>query len=205
VNGRTLNEALYGIAYIVSPGSTVIEASAPGFITFRREASVAAGANADVPVALERDPHAAVVPTTNAHATVPVMVNVPLERIHRPSLAAPVAVLAVGGAFLVTSGILALARPAAIAHLESLCDPGDPHHCPDTEPVRSALGIANGLTIATDVAFFAGVGVVVLGGIWLIANAAAPGRRERATASIAHGLRLAVTPTGASIGVGGAL
>lgn len=55
VAGRPLVAARPGVAY-VNPGRVIIEATAPGYLSFRREMEVAAGASARLEIALTRLP-----------------------------------------------------------------------------------------------------------------------------------------------------
>jgi hypothetical protein len=59
VGGHDLSAAVLDVPYVVTPGSVAIEASAPGFQTFRRTVEVSAGAQVRVEVVLAPDPGAA--------------------------------------------------------------------------------------------------------------------------------------------------
>ena len=71
VNSNLLNDAFWGVPYVVTPGTVVIEASAPGYVSSRQEIAVATGAVVDVPVTLhtQSEAHAAVTTSTSTAST----------------------------------------------------------------------------------------------------------------------------------------
>jgi hypothetical protein len=187
VAGGTLNEAFYGVPYVVTPGTVRVEATAPGQAAFARDVAVSVGGVAEVSVALAPGSGAAQRP---------------------PSLVGPIVLITVGGASLAASIAFFVLRGNALAGLDAFCSPADAmgvRNCDATDAARDTFAAAsthNALAFTT----LAVGGAAVAGGVaWLVA--ATRPRGESRGGSSAR-MRWHVAPLvggGAVFGIGGRL
>jgi hypothetical protein len=185
VRGETLAPTLYDVAYPVTPGTVVLEASAPGHAPMRHEVTVAARQTVAVDVRLDAAP--AVVPT--AAAVAPPVAAPPVTLTSRDRSVGPWIVAGGGAAVLVLGGVLYALAVGQREARDGTCVPG----C-QAEAEAHDGRYASYLT-ATNVAIGVGAAAVVGGAAWWILDRY--GRRE------ARGLALRglVTPT--SVGLAG--
>jgi hypothetical protein len=167
VQGAALAPALLGVPNVVSPGSVVVEASAPGRQPFAATRGVAIGATVHVEVALApvaapvaepvAEPPRAVAPPL---AVSPVVAPTPRPRRSNPSGGSrvlPWTLVAGGGAALVGGAVLWAVRSAA---LEGCVVADGAASCDTPAHLDAAMG-ANRLAAGAGVLL--GVGVVAVG------------------------------------------
>lgn len=206
VGGHDLNDAFFGVPYIVNPGNVVIEAVAPGYQSVHREVSLASGAAADVPLALVRIETGPVVgasgepssgrPTATVTASIAPVAQHPVEQ--HPSRgpgAAPWIVMGAGIVLLgVSAGFYFGGRAPALEELRQSCNVD--LSCPPTE--MRAFERAQTFTTLSGVTVGVGAAAVAGGLIWFLA---APRSSPREHAQ----LGIVPTPGGAMLSVGGVM
>ncbi len=193
LRGAAFPSTLFDVAYPVAPGTVVLEASAPGHLPLRREATVAAGHTETLDVRLEAEP--TVVAPTPPVAPAVVAVVVP------PRVAAPMPrsysigpwmVVGGGAAAFILSGVFYGLASSELSARDGLC----PAPCVDPGPEARAHDASYGEHIErTNVALGVGAALVVGGGVWLLVD------RLSHRASTETTVRAVVTPN--SIGLAG--
>lgn len=165
VQGAALAPALLGVPNVVSPGSVLVEASAPGRQPFAATRGVAIGATVNIEVALppihelaaEPPPAVALPPVAPPLAVSPVVAPPPRPRPSGASRVLPWALVAGGGAALVGGAVLWAVRSAALEG----CVVTDGAASCDTPAHLDAAMDAN--RFAAGAGVLLGVGVVAVG------------------------------------------
>lgn len=172
VQDAALPAALYGVAYPVTPGVVVVEASAPGHLPFRREMTVVAGQEVALDVRLDAVPVVAPPPpVVTPPVAAPRIVVAPPRRSIGPWIVAGGGVLA----FLLSGVFYGLAMSERSARDVSCAG------CRAQAQAHDAR-YADHL-IATNVALGVGAAAVTGGLVWLLVDrfgrrdAARPGQR----------------------------
>ncbi len=197
VGGRTIPPAGWDVPIPVDPGDVVVRASTADGRRFERTVPVAAGASADVTVALRVVPTESAVPTVAAVTTVatPTPLPAPAEPTSRRRVGAgPWVVGASGAALLVTAGVLWAVHGSAISARDGECSVAGCH--------PAALDFdqtARNLTLGTNVTLGLGGAAMTAGVIWYVVA------RTRRTESIAMRPTAWVVPTLQGVAVGGVL
>lgn len=212
VGGVTVPNTMVGLPYMVRPGSIAINISAPNFRTFVRTVEVARGASVDVTVALEpvatyTGPIPQPDPDDPNGRVRPPVVTPPPPPSSGPGIA-PWIVVGIGGAALITGGILLGLNASAVGALNAECpDLGNgTRGCPniDSATLDSRISSANGLATGGVIAASVGGAAAVGGVLWFVL---APRRRAEGSAA-ATSARVHVAPLVAShvsgVMVGGA-
>jgi hypothetical protein len=196
-----LPSAVWGVPYLVTPGTVLVTAMAPGYRPFRAELDVGPGGTRAVRVVLEEAPQSLELPGTSGGRSRGDDIR-PVDA--RGGLnPGPVALLTVGGAGFVAAGVFYLLRGAALSDRDALCDSLG---CP--EAARPDHDRAVTFNTLTNVSLGVGAAFAAGGLVWyLIAprravTAAAPDQPAPARRA---GLLFAPSPGGAMIGWEGAL
>ncbi len=192
LRGVVLPSTLYDVAYPVTPGAVVLEASAPGHLPLRREVTITAGRTEAVDVRLDPEP-VVVAPTP---AVVPAAVVVVPPRVvaatPRNYSIGPWIVVGGGAAAFILSGVFYGLASSEMSARDGLC----PAPCVDPTPEARTHDVQYGEHIErTNIALGVGAALVVGGGVWLLVDRLS--HRE----STGPALRGLVTPT--SIGLAG--
>jgi hypothetical protein len=205
VGGNVLNEALYGVPYVVDPGTVVIEATAADRTPFRQEVSVAAGQTLDVNVDL------AVAPTPPRETTITTTTGTVASTTQTPSGSAgsqgtgglvttgpgpgpidvqpprrgpgvgPYLVMGAGAATLGASLVFFLLRNGAIGD----CVVEEPNLvCPNEESRMRALDAPTYNTL-TNVTLGVGIAAVAGGALWWALSPRSGGTSGRAALHVA--------------------
>ena len=208
VNGTALSDALLGTPYVVNPGRTTIDASAPGHSAFHQTLTPAAGATANITLELQADPSSSPPP--------PEPVASPSSAMHGPVVAGlaetttvtrdvsspvPYAVAGAGLVLLIASAVLWLGvyLPAYNTYL-NIC--GSTHECLDVPQSHDTVSTAETgwtggiITAATG-------GVLIIGGVLL----GFVMRKPHVYRAVPLALRLDARPTagGGILTIGGSL
>jgi hypothetical protein len=188
VGGSIVNPALYGVAYVVTPGHVVIEATAPGFETFRKEIDIGAGAAERVTIELVASAKGADIPKPEPKPPKPEPPAVATHTVRNPTW------LYVAGSGVVLVGVgatLGILSNSSYNDLKTRCTAPTP--CDRTQATSDKSSIQTFDTFAT-------IGIV--GGAVLAAAGTtlyfALTREEPAIAP-----QVGLAPGGASVGVGG--
>ena len=201
INGHVVPETLYGKFYMLTPGNVRVEASAPGYLPFKRELVVGAGEEGTVTVAMSRDlgPPPPVVQAPEPSQPVAVSAAPAQEKSSFREIG-PYVVVGTGAVSLGLSAIFLIVRNGAVNDLDAKC--GGPDHtiCPDTPEVHSLKNKASTYNTLTNVALGVGATALIGGGAWLIWEKTHPSKKSSQA-------RLQITPTqgGAVVGIAGAL
>lgn len=166
-DGQPIPEAVWNTALPVDPGPHTVEVSAPGKKPWSMTITIAEGPRQESVVvpALEEAPPAPIAPLTAP----------PVERRPEPPLGAQKTagwvLLGVGGAGLITGGVLALLAHGNDSDAEAECRPDRPGLC---NPAGVELG-ESARSKATWAGVSAGVGLTALGaGVTLLLTAPSP-------------------------------
>lgn len=207
VGGRVLSEGLIGVPSAVNPGRVIIEASAHGYRTTRREVDVPRGGNEAIALELEQDPH---VPVGRGAAglegggeTNLDLGGRPVTRT-RPISIGAVVVTAAGGALLASSGLFFALRqggfgPCSVVNGSAVC--------PDMQSVDQLAANADSMetmNTLTNVALIGGT-IVLAGGVaWLVADRVTAREQVVSRRRVAPRFAFASDGRSASMIVGGA-
>jgi hypothetical protein len=200
VSGRPLAEALIGVPSAVNPGRVVVEASARGFHTVRREVEVGRGASESVTLDMVVDPHVPV--GSGAQGLGDDDDNGPARTQFRtrPLSIGAVVVTAAGGVVLASAGLFFALRQGGFGSCVVM---GDTVSCPDApqaEQLRTRADNIELMNTLTNVALIGGT-VILAGGVaWLAADRATA--REQVTVSRRRTLpRFALAADARTVGV----
>lgn len=192
LRGAVFPSTLYDVAYPVTPGAVVLEASAPGHLPLRREVTITAGRTEAVDVRLDPEPVVVVAPTP---AVVPAAVVVVPPRVAAPPTPSSYSIgpwIVVGGgaaAFILAGVFYGLASSEQSAR-DGLCDTP----CADPEAAEHDTRYGDHIE-RTNVALGVGAALAAGGAAWLLIDRLT---HRESTGPALHGL---VTPT--SIGLTG--
>jgi hypothetical protein len=176
VAGAELSDALFGVAYMVNPGTVPIDAQAPGYAPFHRDVPVAAGNTVNVGIALRAG-------GGTSSATVSTSVSTDAGRGGGPGVG-PWIVMGVGAAALGTSLVLFLLRNDAIGDCTTQNDAmGDFLSCPSQASIDRAHA-APGLNLGTNITLIGGAALVVGGGLWFLLGGGLSGGGARGHAAL---------------------
>ena len=187
LRGVAFPATLYDVAYPVTPGALVVEASAPGHLPFRREVTVTASQTVALDVRLDPEP-IAVAPTP---PVAPVVAVVP------PRVAAPLPGHSIGPWVVAGAGVTAFILGGVFYGLASTEQSARDAECPvlcQTEAEAHDERYGNHIE-RTNVALGVGAALAAGGAVWLLIDRL--GHRETTGAAP----RAFVTPT--SIGLAG--
>ncbi|MBL8681803.1 MAG: hypothetical protein JNK05_21730 [Myxococcales bacterium] len=167
LSGRPMATALLGVPSAVNPGTVVVVAMADGYRTVRREVEVARGAQAQVELPMEIDPHAVIGRGAGGAGGDPAQ---PQYRT-RPISIGAVVVTASGAAILASSGLFFALRQGQIS--PCAIEPTTGFTC-ETAAERDALRARSGsittMNALTNAALIGG-SIVLAGGVaWLVAD-----------------------------------
>lgn len=211
VAGNELHEAFFGVPYVVTPGNVVVEASAQGRPTFRREVHVEAGSTVEVPLDL-----GAAEPSTSGQSPLPLPITSAPGGATAPSTPStpatahaqgpgflPFVVIGTGAAALGTSLVFFVLSNSALGELDQFCSPPDAtgiRHCDNTPEARGRLDTANTFGTVSLVTFVSGAALVGGGVLWALLG-------SRGTTHSEHGPRIGLAPTlaGFFVTLGGSL
>ncbi len=199
VSGRPLAEALIGVPSAVNPGQIVVEASARGFHTVRREVEVGRGASESVTLDMVVDPHVPV--GSGAQGLGEGNSSTPrTETRTRPLSIGAVVVTAAGGVVLASAGLFFALRQGGFGSCVVM---GDTVSCPDAQQAEQLRTRADNIELMntlTNVALIGGT-VILAGGVaWLAADRATA--REQVTVSRRRTLpRFALAADARTVGV----
>lgn len=218
VSGTALNDALYGIPYVVSPGSVAVEATADGYTAFHRDVEVTAGGSVDVRLDLQRDTSAATQSTTTTGTTGTTTTTTTSSAATTPAPAASSGGVSIPGIALLGVGVVGLGAAAvvffalrgpAVANYETMVT-GTGGICPgslcQTQADRDrALPLQNSVNLYSGISLAAlAVGVVGLGAGVVLMLKGGGGSSEHAPAAAPRStLLIAPTPGGALLGLQG--
>lgn len=209
VGPRELPPLLLRHEYVVTPGTMVVRAQGPSIEPVEREITVVPGASVEVELVLRERPSPAARETP---AAPPALAETPPTapraaqpraaqpaRATRPAVTAlpagPIAVIAVGGASLVTGAIAAIVAVQAIGEYDQRCPPAAQHCAPDEAVAGRAAYDRADTSIAVS-ASTAAIGALAIGAgaLWFTRSST---RRERAPiawiAPVSGGATLGVT------------
>ncbi|MDO9015680.1 MAG: hypothetical protein Q8S73_07880 [Deltaproteobacteria bacterium] len=196
-----LPSAVWGVPYLVTPGTVLVTAMAPGYRPFRAELDVGPGGTRAVRVVLEEAPQSLELPAAPGGRSRGDDIR-PVDA--RGGLnPGPVALLTVGGVGFVTAGIFYLMRGAALSDRDAQCDALG---CP--EAARPDHDRAVTFNTLTNVSLGVGAAFAAGGLVWYLiaprraAPAASPDQGPPARRA---GLLFAPAPGGAMIGWEGTL
>ena len=196
-----LPSAGWGVPYLVTPGTVLVTANAPGYQPFRAEIDIGPGGTRSVHVVLTEAARQVELPTGSGgrigggHAG---------RSVARDALnPGPIALVSAGAAGFIAAGVFYLMRGSAIDARDTLCDASG---CP--EEARPDHDRAVTFNTLTNVSLGVGAACVIGGLVWyLIAprRAVAAIGAEPSAPTRHAGLLLAPAADGAMIGWGWAL
>lgn len=167
VAGRPVAAALLGVPTAVNPGPVVVVAMADGYRTVRREVEVIRGAQSQVELPMEIDPHAVIGRGAGGAGQEPAQ---PQFRT-RPISIGAIVVTASGGAILASSGLFFALRQGQIS--PCAIEPTTGFTCEtaaERDALRERAGSINTMNALTNVALIGG-SIVLAGGVaWLVAD-----------------------------------
>jgi hypothetical protein len=174
VAGNALNDAVWGVPFVVTPGRVLVEVGAPGRATFRRQIAVSPGAT--VPVAV-------VLPPGNGPGDMGPALSVAGGASDRGGGGinpGPIVVMGLGGVTLGLALVFGLLRNDAVNRLDAACGGPDHLDCPASS--RGDYDTASTFTTATNVTLVGGGALLAGGLVWFLvagrnAGAASPGPR----------------------------
>lgn len=204
VGGAAIERAALARPINVDVGDVRVEARATGRVTFERSVNVGPSEPVTLDVLLPPVPPPVSVldedlpaPTT-AVAVLPATTSVEPPPARRespaPSIAGPAVLWSVGGAAIVTGGVLFALRTIAVNGCPAIVMGGElVGQCPSEQALAAANG-AGGLAVGSAIALGVGVAAIAAGVGWRVGQARAT--RERT---------LTVLPTWGGVAVGGSL
>lgn len=202
IGGRALSDALIGSPSAVNPGRVIVEASAHGYRTTRREIDVPRGGNEAIALELEQDPH---VPVGSGAGGLegPDPVQRPNTRT-RPVSVGAIVVTAVGGLFLSTAPVFYVLRqsgfgPCSVVDGSAVCPTRS-----DAVNLSLNAGTMETMNALTNAALISGT-IILSGGVaWLVADRVTAREQIVSRARTTTRLAFAADARGASVIVGGA-
>lgn len=192
-----LPSAVWGVPYLVTPGTVLVTATAPGHRPFRGEFDVSPGGTRSVRLVLEEAPQQIELPGQPGNSDV--------QRADtRGSLnPGPIALVGVGAAGFIAAGVFYVLRGSALNARDALCDASG---CP--EGARPDHDRAVTFNTLTNVSLGVGAAFAAGGLVWyLIAprRAVTPGPQAPVPPARRAGLLFAPSAGGAMIGWEGTL
>lgn len=161
VNGQVLNPALYGVSYLVNPGTVLVAATATGRAPFEARLEAASGAEQRVTVVLREG---------SAPGPVPVQPPRPVAVPRSGVPGGAIALLAVGGGGVLAGGVFAGLYASSVGNLNGMCTmpatAGGNYQCdPAARGVRDQAQTFGNASVG----LFAGGAAVMLGGVlWAV-------------------------------------
>lgn len=212
VAGNELHQAFFGVPYVVTPGGVVVEASARGRRTFRREVRVEAGSTVEVPLELgAAEPGASsestssrAIPRAPSSTTAPSAPSAPSEAPAQGPGILPFVVIGTGAATLGASVIFFVLSNGALDELNHQhCLPPDAagvRYCNDTPEARGRLDAANTFGTLSLVSLVSGATLVGGGVLWALL-----GSRSTTRSNELVRVNVVPTPAGLFLTLGGTL
>jgi hypothetical protein len=190
-----LPAAVWGVPYIVTPGTVLVTAMAPGYRPFRAELDVGPGGARTVRVVLDEAPRALEAPTGTSPAPGGEIGRAPRSGALNPG---PIALVAVGGVSFIAAGVFYVMRGSALNDRDALCDASG---CP--EEARPDHDRAVTFNTLTNVSLGVGAAFAAGGLVWYLI---APRRSPAGSSAMHHaGPRFTPLAGGALIGWEGSL
>jgi hypothetical protein len=193
-----LPSAVWGVPYIVTPGTVLVTATAPGYRPFRAELDVGPGGARTVRVVLEEAPQQLEQPGAAGAAAGNDIRRVEPRGALNP---APIALVAVGGVGFIAAGGFYVMRGSALNARDAMCDD---RGCP--ESARPDHDRAVTFNTLTNVSLGVGAALAAGGLVWyLVAPRRSAGSPEGAPPARRAGPIFAPSQGGALLGWQGTL
>jgi hypothetical protein len=189
VGGTEVPRALWGVPYVVTPGTIAIEVTSPHHETTHQSVSVERGQSANVELQLGAEQAGASTASSAPSGTASQTPDQSARSTSHPAASSipigPVVMLAAGAVFLIVGGIAAALQSGQVSQVNHECG-GDYANCmaPDLVRARSDYDTAVTYTIVADTGFALAAVAGVGGAIWWIVSAR--GHRETARSTAIH-------------------
>jgi hypothetical protein len=164
VAGEPMAEALWGVPYVVNPGTVVVEATSSDGASFRREVRVAEAETQNVEVSLQGgSPNAVTATSTATSSNASASSSASQGEMRSP--VGSLVVIAVGGAALIASGVLWFLRAQAFQG----CDwTGTVGQCDTPDEAARAQSDGRTFNVAAQATLYGGAAVLVGGVLWFV-------------------------------------